>query len=204
MTTGKADVYIIESLKEDDDREGEVIYRTLKMAGKDPIYRYIRTVEELDHFVNDFEDSEYRYLHISCHGSRTGISTTLGHIPTQAFADIVGPALDDKRLFLSTCKAATMEMASAIFRAGKATSVAGPTNSINFDDSVILWSSFYHLMFKTDFKRMKRDHIKENLAKAGLLVDEKINFFHRIRAGDDRAKWVKLPSKSPGSLVAEE
>ncbi len=201
MTAGRAEVYIIESLQEDDHREGEVIYRTLRMAGKEPIYRYIRTIDELDHFVDDFEDSEYRYLHVSCHGSRGGIATTLSEIPTATFAKIVGPALDKKRLFMSTCLAATMEMATAVFAEGGATSVAGPTNSINFDDSVILWSSFYHLMFKTDFKRMKRNHIKENLAKAGLLVGEKINFFHPRSATDRRAKCLKLPARSSGSLV---
>jgi hypothetical protein len=146
MTAGTADVYIIESLRESEDREGEVIYRTLKMAGKNPIYRYIRTAAELEHFISDFEDSDYRYLHVSCHGDRNGIATTLDDISTIDFAKMVGPALDDKRLFLSTCQAATMKMATAVFAEGQATSVAGPTNKIYFDDSVILWSSFYHLM----------------------------------------------------------
>lgn len=201
MGSGRAEVYIIESLNEDDDREGEVIYRTLKMAGKDPVYRYIRTVNELQHFVDDFEDSEYRYLHLSCHGSRRGIATTLDQISIAAFAEIVGPALDNRRLFLSTCLASTMEMATAVFAAGGATSVVGPTNKIHFDDSVILWSSFYHLMFKTNFKRMKRMDIKENLAKAALLVGEKVSLFHPRSVTDRRARSLNLPARSPGSLV---
>lgn len=196
MTEGKADVYIIESLHEDDDREGDVISKTLKMAGKEPIYRYVRTAQELQHFVDDFEDSQYRFLHISCHGSKRGITTTLDHLTTEEFAAIVGPALDGKRLFMSTCLAATIEMAGAVFRAGKATSLAGPKNEIYFDDSVILWTAFYHLMFKTDADKMRRTHIKENLAKVGLLVDQKINFYNRIRAGSDLPRWVQLPTKS--------
>lgn len=201
MGSGRAEVYIIESPNEDDDREGEVIYRTLKMAGKDPVYRFIRTVNELQHFVDDFEDSEYRYLHLSCHGSRRGIATTLDHISIAAFAEIVGPALDNRRLFLSTCLASTMEMATAVFAAGGATSVVGPTNEIHFDDSVILWSSFYHLMFKTNFRRMKRIDIKENLAKAALLVGERVSFFHPRSVTDRRARSLSLPARSPGPLV---
>ncbi|MBL8599940.1 MAG: hypothetical protein JNL14_19560 [Devosia sp.] len=202
MTEGKADVYIIESLHEDDEREGEVISKTLRMSGKNPIYRYVRTAQELQHFVDDFEDSEYRYLHISCHGGKRGIATTLDHLTTEEFAAIVGPALDGKRLFMSTCLAATMAMAGAVFRAGGATSLAGPKNKIYFDDSVILWSAFYHLMFKTDADRMKRIHIKEKLAKVGLLVNEKINFYHRIRVDSNLPKCVELPtSTSTKSLV---
>jgi hypothetical protein len=37
-------------------------------------------------------------------------------------------------------------------------------NKINFDDSVVLWTSFYHLMFKADARRMQRAQIEETLS----------------------------------------
>lgn len=176
----KAEVFIIESLnftEEEDYREGEMISRSLKMSLKNPIYRYVRTKLELQHFVDEFEDSDYRYLHISCHGSKNGISTTLDNLSIDEFADIVGPALDGKRLFLSTCQASTSRMAQAVFEKGGCTSLVGPVNRINFDDSVVLWTSFYHLMFKADAKRMKREQIKKTIADVAGLVGERVNFF---------------------------
>jgi hypothetical protein len=76
----KPEVFIIESLRFDEEadyREGEMIAKALAMSLKTPLYRYVRTRAEFEHFVDEFEDSGYRYLHISCHGSANGISTTL-------------------------------------------------------------------------------------------------------------------------------
>ncbi|WP_428245526.1 hypothetical protein [Ferrovibrio sp.] len=179
----KPEVFIIESLKFDEEknyREGRMIYRALRMSLKNPIYHYVRTATELQHFIDEFEDSEYRYLHISCHGSLHGVSTTLDNLSRKEFADIVAPALDRRRLFLSTCQAATASLAREIFSHGDCYSVAGPVNKINFDDSVVLWTSFYHLMFKADSKKMKRDVIKKTLGMCADLVDEKINFFAQM------------------------
>jgi hypothetical protein len=164
------------------------------MSLKDPIYRYFRTVGELEHFIDEFENSDYRYLHISCHGNKTALFTTLKNISAKRFARIVGPSLDKRRLFLSACKAATQELASGIFANGGCYSVAGPTGKINFDDSVILWTSFYHLMFKADAKKMKRDIIKQTLSKCGELVGEPIRLF--VRSKSNKALLTELPMRS--------
>jgi hypothetical protein len=176
----KPEVFIIESLKfeeEESYREGEMIAKALTMSLKNPIYRYVRTITELQHFVDEFEDSDYRYLHISCHGSKSGVFTTLEDLSIDEFADIVGPVLDGKRLFLSTCQASTARMAKAVFKRGGCTSLAGPVNRINFDDSVVLWTSFYHLMFKANTKQMKREQIKKTISEVAGLLGETVNFF---------------------------
>lgn len=199
----KPEVYIIESLRfseETDYREGEMIYRSLRMSLKNPIYRYVRTLTEFEHFIGEFEDSNYRYLHISCHGSKGGVSMTLDDITTQDMAEIVGPALDGKRLFLSTCLASTPAMATEIFKNGGCTSLAGPRNKINFDDSVVLWTSFYHLMFKANQKAMKRDKLRETLSNCASTVGEKINFYYPAR--DKTALHALLPDPILKSTVA--
>jgi hypothetical protein len=176
----KPEVFIIESLNFDEEesyREGEMIARSLKMSLKNPVYRYVRTKLELQHFVDEFEDSNYRYLHISCHGTKTGISTTLDDLSIDEFSSIVGPALEAKRLFLSTCQASTSKMAKAIFSKGGCTSLAGPVNKINFDDSVVLWTAFYHLMFKANAKTMRKDDIKKTISQVAGLLGEPVNFF---------------------------
>jgi hypothetical protein len=190
----KPEVFIIESLnfdEETDYREGEMIYRSLRMSLKKPKYHYVRTLAEFKHFIKEFEESDYRYLHISCHGNKDGISTTLDHIATNEFGKIVGPVLDGKRLFLSTCLASTRAMAKAVFKNGKCLSLAGPRNSINFDDSVILWTSFYHLMFKSNNKSMQPTVLRENMSKCAVTVGEEINYYYPSEAKG--ATRVRLP-----------
>jgi hypothetical protein len=46
------------------------------MSLKKPLYHYVRTIAEFEHFIDEFAKSDYRYLHVSCHGSRSGVSTT--------------------------------------------------------------------------------------------------------------------------------
>ena len=139
-------LYIIESLdveEEADKREGEIISSVLHMTGHKPVYRYVRTRAELERFVEDFRESRFRWLHLSVHGNHDLICLTLDRMNAEEFAKIVGPALsDERRLFLSTCRAATPELAAAIFRKGDCLSVAGPVKTIRFGDSAIFWSSF--------------------------------------------------------------
>jgi hypothetical protein len=192
----KAEVFIIESLKfeeEQDYREGQMIAQALRMSLKEPQYRYVRTKTELAHFVDEFEDSGYRYLHISCHGSHTGVSMTLDDLMIAEFADIVGPVLDRKRLFLSTCQASTARMAEAVFAKGGCMSLAGPANLMNFDDSVVLWTAFYHLMFKADANRMKRLQIEATLSSLAKLLGEQVNFHSAKNGKIDRSRI--LPHK---------
>lgn len=181
MTTPTVpEVFIIESLgtgDEDDRREGEVISRSLRMAGKSPIYRYIRTKKELEYFVAEFEESGYRYLHISCHGATGSFAMTLDDMTDNELADVVGPVLNKRRLFLSACLGTTTKFATHVFQRGGCISIAGPKGEIRFDDAVVLWTAFYHLMFKHNSASMNNTVIKRNLSIASLILDEKIRFF---------------------------
>ena len=56
-------------------------HQILSLADVKCIYKYVRTIHELKYFIEDFHKSQYRYLHISCHGSEESISTTLDEIP---------------------------------------------------------------------------------------------------------------------------
>ncbi|MCW2390065.1 hypothetical protein M2333_003111 [Sphingobium sp. B11D3B] len=190
-------LFIIESLDledEADHREGEVISRVLRMAGSKPIYRYVRTEQELIRFVEEFRERRYRWLHISVHGNHNLISLTLDQLNAKQFAKIVGPALaDGRRLFLSTCKAATVDLASAIFGHGGCLSVLGPIKKIQFDDSAIFWSSFYHLMFKRKRSRMLGRDMEEVIAMMGDAVGRQFRLLKPGLAG--QATETKLPKR---------
>ena len=192
----RAQVFIIESMRldEEDHREGEVISRTLKMSVKEPRYEYIRTRQELDHFLDEFEDSGYRYLHLSCHGDENGIALTFDYIPIEELADMLRPVLIDRRLFLSACKVTTKKFASLILEEDGCFSVAGPVGKPNTDDSAVFWSAFYHIMFKNDPKRMKRKDVQETLSKMGTLVDVQMRYF-ALDDGEVIQTTLPKPSK---------
>lgn len=192
----KPEVYIIESLDLDDEnrrKEGEILSRTLSLAGKRPIYRYVRTKKEFEYFVSDFVNSKYRYLHLSCHGNVNLISLTLDKMNNAEFSRIVGGALDEKRLFLSSCLATTEQLARAVFEQGACRSVAGPVSSINFDDSAIFWSAFYHLMFKKESRSMRNRDIISSMMAFGWALAEQFHFFSPGKDGELNS--YILPSK---------
>jgi len=148
-------VFILESLDFEDEKrgsfEGEIISQILSMSNIKHKYFYIRTRREFEYFIDQFAKSNYRYLHISCHGSTDKISTTLDDISFQDLGIILGDKLDRKRLFLSSCLSTNESLAEAIFPTSDCISIVGPNKEINMDDAAIFWSSFYQ-------KNVQREH----------------------------------------------
>src|ERR1700722_13922119 len=110
------EVFIMESLELGDERkarlEGAVLASVLRMCGKRPLYYYIRTRAELELMAQLFYASNYRYLHISCHGGKRSLSTTLDGIDYEEFATIFAGRLRNRRLFVSACSAGNSKFAS--------------------------------------------------------------------------------------------
>lgn len=153
-------VFIIESLEFADEEncffEGEIISKILNFSNIKHQYHYVRTKAEFEHFIQVFKESGYRYLHISCHGNKNEICTTIDSIPLQELSFILEGVLDKKRLFLSACSSTNDSLADSIFELTECYSVIGPSEDINMDDAAIFWASFYQLMFKKNNKAMKR------------------------------------------------
>ncbi|RXF67965.1 hypothetical protein [Arcticibacter tournemirensis] len=160
-------VYIIESLDWDDEEnnrfEGKLLADMLELSGKQPMYKYIRTSQELEHFFEDFCDSEYRYLHISCHGNKNAISTTFGEISFAGLADMMRGRLEGKRIFLSACEAVNLDLAEVIIPTSGCNSLIGPTTKLLTSDALIFWSSFYHIIFRENPVKMNMGIIKSTL-----------------------------------------
>jgi len=176
-----ADVFIVESLKFEDEKsdefEGKILSNILKLNGKKPIYYYIRTKKELDEIMYKFEESNYRYLHISCHGSKNSMETTLDSISFNELSELIKPCLDYKRLFLSACNMVNESLAKKMLAQSKCHSIIGPYKPVYFSDAAIFWSSFYHLMFKDNVDSMKLKEIQKTLKKLTDLFDVPINYY---------------------------
>lgn len=174
-------VFILESLDFEDEKkgsfEGEIISQILSMSNIKHKYFYIRTRREFEHFTDEFVKSNYRYLHISCHGNKNKISTTLDDISFQDLGIILGDKLDRKRLFLSSCLSTNESLAEAIFPTSDCISIVGPNNAINMDDAAIFWSSFYQKMFRENKKYMQNEKVKETIKFLKEFYNVSISYF---------------------------
>lgn len=175
------EVFIIESLGFDDERdarlEGKVLAAVLTMCGKDPLYYYFRTEEELVVLAEKFYKSGYRYLHVSCHGSARSISTTLGSIPYARFAEIFADKLVNRRLFASACQVGNEQFSEAIGRRNKGMhSIAAPADKIHFDIAVAFWSAFYVKAFSINESAMQAADITNVLRPLCALFDTRLHW----------------------------
>jgi len=180
----KPEVFIIESLDPDDEGngrfEGSIISQMLRLHGKEPKYRYVRTKKDFKKAIKQFGQSQYRYLHISAHADEDGMCTTnLDEINYDEMSKILNPYLVGRRLFLSACSMVHEDMAKEIIPSTGCYSVVGPTEKIYFSDAAIVWSSIYHLMFSKDSDKMSRKVLKENLTKICKLFEVNMGYFSK-------------------------
>lgn len=182
----KPEVFIIESLDPDDEGngrfEGSIISRILKLHGKSPKYRYVRTREEFKEAVLQFSKSRYRYLHISAHAEPEGMCTTnLDEIDYDEVANILNPHLQGRRLFLSACSMEHKDLAKEIIPKSGCFSVVGPNEDILFTDAAILWSAIYHLMFSENNNAMSHAVLKKHLKNTTNLFNVDISYFSKSK-----------------------
>ncbi len=158
-------VFIIESLGLADEEanrfEGELLSKMLRLSGSEPKYVYLRTRREFEMALAMFEQSCYRYLHISCHGRKNGIDLTLDKLRFDELGKLLDPVLERKRVFFSSCSVMNEKCAAAVLGEGGALSVIGPSKDIYFDRAAIFWSAFYHLMLRDEARSMRNNHLQQ-------------------------------------------
>ncbi|PWS27985.1 hypothetical protein DHW03_10510 [Pedobacter yonginense] len=173
-------VFIIESLEFEDERgskEGEILYGILQLSGIPVEYVYVRSYDEFVHFINQFVESNFRFLHISCHGNNDGIKLTLEEISNNELGSILHRKLKYRRLFLSACAAVNENMAFELFPKSGCNSLIGPNKKVKMKEVAIFWASFYHLMFKLNHKAMKKKYLISTLDALVKLYAIPIKYF---------------------------
>jgi hypothetical protein len=177
-------IYLIESSYRDDEqnelRERYVIEEILRLAGGRLQHHYIRTRKEFKYFIAEFQESRFHYLHLACHGDLNGVGLTYDSIPFSDLADILSPAMDHRRLFVSACDCTRSALARPLFRKSTCYSVVGSRSDIRFHDAAISWAVFYSLMAKTNRKAMKQAAIRTTLQAVCDLFDVSFNAFFNI------------------------
>ena len=181
-------LFIIESLERDQEefmREGIIIRQILELGRSLPVkYIYIRTEAELSMALEEFKKSSFRYLHISCHGSKDSVSLTLDQLPFEDFVPIISPYLKQRRLFFSACSVVNESLAEALMKKSGCNSIIGPCRKINFDDALIMWASFYHLAFRDEAElRLLGGKIRWALRKTQRSFGEEFHYYRKTRSG---------------------
>jgi hypothetical protein len=189
-------VFIIESLEFEDEEkqyfEGEIISKILNLSRIEHKYYYVRTKAEIEHLLDEFVRLNYRYLHISCHGSKNSIATTLETINFEDLSIIFADKLDKKRLFLSSCLSTNDKLADSILSITDCFSIIGPDKKINMDDAAIFWASFYQIMFKRNPKAMNRENLENLLKELKALYKIPLKYYSASNSSPTGWKEVNL------------
>lgn len=190
----KPNLFIIESLTQDDEKherfEGRILERILSLSGKSSTYCYIRTRRELEEFADQFGRSGFRYLHISCHANAEEMATTFDTISFKELGTILRPHLKGRRVFLSACEMATNALSRELITGSGCYSVIGPSEAVRFSDAALLWSSFYHLAFKTNDSVMQRKWMLAHLRSTAQLFGVRLKYFSASRKRGIRATEI--------------
>ncbi|RRW57087.1 hypothetical protein EGJ51_20935 [Pseudomonas fulva] len=164
----KPEVFIIESLRLDDKinqrYEGRRIHDILVMSGKSPKYHYFQESSELPYLLELFKQSNYRFLHFSCHAALDKVMTEYDAISYANFSKLLSGYLKLRRAFFSACELGN-DMFAQILAAGNKGmhSIAAPAEKIQFDHAAAIWSSFYVSAFSANSKAMKHADIVARL-----------------------------------------
>lgn len=175
------EVFIIESLtkkdREENRLEGDLIQRILKMGRRKPKYYFVETLNQLIEKIEEFDLSEYRYLHLSCHGSSNSFTFYFGNMDFVQFAELLRDKLANKRIFISACESVNKDLASLLIPSTKCYSIIGPYEPIEFDDAAMIWVSYYYLAFKNDQIKMDRRLILRTLKNLTKLYQINLNYY---------------------------
>lgn len=199
------EVFIIESLTINDlDNgltEGEIICKILKMGDRKPQYKYVETRDEFQRALQEFLESNYRYLHISSHGAEDHFLFQFGEMYFNDFRHLVRDKLENTRVFVSACEVVSHmnhELANAVLRETNCYSLIGSSEEIAFDDAAMFWSTFYYLAYKGQGPKVTidRELVLRLLKKLTGLFTLEMNYY-----SFSRSKSIKLTRYSNGKQV---
>jgi len=142
----KYGIFIIESLRGSDYFDGENLSEILELSSISNIYREVLCKDDFIVAVDEFKNSNLRYLHLSCHADMSGIEINGEHLSNSELSVIFKGKVNNKRIFLSACKGGNKNMATALITNCKAQSVIGTPNNLYFDKAALFWPAFYHVI----------------------------------------------------------
>jgi len=204
----KYGVFIIESMDFENENQKKLDGLTLKtildLCDIPNMYFYIRTKLELEQVIKIFNESNFGFLHIACHGNESALGLTCENIDFEELELIIGYYLHKKRLFLSACKAARFELAQRFIPKYHCYSVIGSPDNIDYDKAAVFWSSFYYMMYEINKVNMTQKDLWPILVNVTRSFKIKLNYFSIIKNTNSKSKnHLKEFHYESGNLVLE-
>jgi hypothetical protein len=178
----KYGIFLIESLNEGDDKDGKILKDILDVCQIENDYTEVKTRSQLIGAIDKFKESEFRYLHLSCHANEKGFGLTdTTFITNIEFSEIISDKLQKRRIFMSACKAGNLDLAGRLITRNKIYSLIGSPEPIRFDKSLLFYPTFYHIMNELDEKRMMKNELRKSIRAGVNLFKIPIHYYAFMR-----------------------
>jgi hypothetical protein len=184
-------VFIIENLRGEDFFDGENLHEILELSNIQSIYKEVHDKAEFIAAMDDFKESNLRYLHISCHADMDGIEINGEEITNLELSKIFKNKITNRKIFLSVCKGGNRNIATAVAKCGGQSLIGTPIN-LHFDKAALFWPSFYHVINRADSSKMNQKSISGTLKKCVDLFEIPINYYHGIKGDTKRLRRYKF------------
>jgi len=183
----KYGIFIIESLNVGDDKDGKILKDILDVCQVENEYIEVETKPQLIKAIDEFQRSEFRYLHLSCHANEEGFGLTdETFITNSEFSEIVADKLQKRRIFMSACEAGNLDLAGKLITKNKIFSLIGSPEPIRFDKSLLFYPTFYHLMNELDENKMLKKELRKSIRGGVNLFKIPIHYYAFLR---DKGIW---------------
>ncbi|MBN2597802.1 MAG: hypothetical protein JXR82_13595 [Marinifilaceae bacterium] len=141
------DFYIIESLGQEDIKDGKIFFESLKSINDfNPKYFKVDEFEGLRKVLTEFAKSNYKYLFISTHGDEENLELN-NEIVNSYDLDDIEIDLSKKRIFMSSCKGGSFLFAKYFIKRG-AYSVIGTPDNLPQIVAVAMWPTMLILFVR--------------------------------------------------------
>jgi hypothetical protein len=199
MVDTKFGVFIIESLsfKNENDgvSDGHILAQILDLCKVPNRYTYLRTEQELIEIIKEFQESKFRYLHLSCHGDKEQINLTLDSLFYYELAEILGPYLKSRRLFISSCEVTNFNFAKEFIPKYRCFSVIGSPIKIEFSRAAVFWSSFYYLMNEANDVEMRQPDLIKVINRLSDAFNLPVNYYSFLKGNIGEIKEITIEPK---------
>ncbi len=159
------EVFIIESLPCDDINrnrcDGRILESQLKLMGASPIYRFAINLGDVRRCLEEFAASDYRFLHISCHGGKSKVM--LAASPSgesySEFCKYFNGLVGFTRITFSACELGNEKFYSEFYRNNKGVqSLIAPISPLPFQTGALYFATYYTKLMEEC--RNKKNHVK--------------------------------------------
>jgi hypothetical protein len=206
----KVGVFIIESRKTVEEakgkRQGLILKEILTLLGISTEYRYIRTLKELREMGRQYEDTRFRYLHLSMHGVTSNgepvskVALTLDQITYKTLHNAIKNKRtnDKRRLFLSACH--VLDAIAEEFKPEEDSfiSIVAPSTKIKTSVAPLVWATFYYEMFRIDKKSMTNKDIRHELDRICGFFNANFKGFFRTDGVERGYQAYSFPKRDNG------